>query len=543
MEPQYKKRSAFSGKIGFVLSAAGASVGLGNIWRFPYLAAKYGGGIFLLIYILLAFTFGYTMIVAETALGRMTKKSPVGAFAAFGKKGGLSFGGWINAIIPILIVPYYSVIGGWVIRYLADYVAGHGKELATDGYFSSFISNGASAEICFVIFTIFTLAIIFAGVRNGVERVSKVMMPILVVLSVIIAGYSVTRPGALAGVKYFLVPNVAHFSWMTVVTAMGQMFYSLSIAMGILVTFGSYMKKDVSIEESTENVEIFDTAIAIMAGLMIIPAVFSFSGGDPDTLQAGPALMFITIPKVFESMGLGTVVGILFFTLVLFAAVTSSIALTESAVSTFEDELGWDRHQATVLIGVIMLVLGSLSALGYGPLAGVTVFGMQFLDFFDFLTNSVMMPIAAITTCLLVSRVIGVKKIEEEVTLSKLQQNPGGIVRLRRGFMLRIQKMQISPCSPALPNRRSRKLPRSWWGRTCRSHLWEQQQGRPPRGSGWGPPLWLRPPLWFRPPLWLRPPLWFHPRRKPVRSWRPPQRHFRRPRGTRFPPHGAGPCR
>ena len=188
--------------------------------------------------------------------------------------------------------------------------------------------------------------------------------------------------------------------------------------MGILVTFGSYMKKDVSIEESTENVEIFDTAIAIMAGLMIIPAVFSFSGGDPDTLQAGPALMFITIPKVFESMGLGTVVGILFFTLVLFAAVTSSIALTESAVSTFEDELGWDRHQATVLIGVIMLVLGSLSALGYGPLAGVTVFGMQFLDFFDFLTNSVMMPIAAITTCLLVSRVIGVKKIEEEVTLS-----------------------------------------------------------------------------------------------------------------------------
>ena len=190
------------------------------------------------------------------------------------------------------------------------------------------------------------------------------------------------------------------------------------IAMGILVTFGSYMKKDVSIEESTENVEIFDTAIAIMAGLMIIPAVFSFSGGDPDTLQAGPALMFITIPKVFDSMGLGTVVGILFFTLVLFAAVTSSIALTESAVSTFEDELGWDRHQATVLIGVIMLVLGSLSALGYGPLAGVTVFGMQFLDFFDFLTNSVMMPIAAIAICLLVSRVIGVKKIEEEVTLS-----------------------------------------------------------------------------------------------------------------------------
>ena len=410
-----EKRSTFSGKIGFVLSAAGASVGLGNIWRFPYLAAKYGGGIFLLIYIILALTFGYTMIVAETALGRMTKKSPVGAFASFGKSGWLSAGGWINAIIPVLIVPYYSVIGGWVIKYLAEYVLGHGARLAEDGYFSTFIADGASTELCFIVFSLCTLAVIYAGVRNGVERVSKLMMPVLVVLSVIIAAYSVTRPGALAGVKYFLVPNPENFSWMTVVAAMGQMFYSLSIAMGILVTFGSYMKKDISIEGSTKNVEIFDTAIAIMAGLMIIPAVFAFSGGDPDTLQAGPALMFITIPKVFASMGLGTFVGILFFLLVLCAAVTSSIALTESAVSTFQDELGWGRRKATVIVGVIMLALGTLSSLGYGVLGGVKLIGMQFLDFFDFLTNSVMMPIAAIATCLLVSRVIGVKKIEEEV--------------------------------------------------------------------------------------------------------------------------------
>ena len=416
METQKNKRSTFSGKIGFVLSAAGASVGLGNIWRFPYLAAKYGGGIFLFIYILLALTFGYTMIVAESALGRMTRKSPVGAFKAFGKKAGwLSFGGWINAIIPVLIVPYYSVIGGWVIKYLIEYVKGNGTKLAADGYFSEFISNGASTEICFVIFCLFTLSIIYAGVRNGIERVSKFMMPILVVLSVIIAIYSVTRPGAMAGVKYFLVPNLKNFSWMTVVAAMGQMFYSLSIAMGILITFGSYMKKDSSIEDSTRNVEVFDTAIAIMAGLMIIPAVFAFSGGNPDTLQAGPALMFITIPKVFENMGFGTLIGIVFFLLVLFAALTSSIALTESAVSTFEDEIGWSRKKSTVLVGVIMIALGSLSSLGYGPLAFVKIIGMQFLDFFDFLTNSVMMPVAALMTCLLVARVVGIKRIEEEV--------------------------------------------------------------------------------------------------------------------------------
>ena len=412
----HHERSTFSGKLGFVLSAAGASVGLGNIWRFPYLAAKYGGGIFLLIYIILALTFGYSMIIAETALGRMTRKSPVGAFGKFGKSKWLSFGGWINAVIPILIVPYYSVIGGWVIKYLIEYVKGNSQKLAEDGYFSAFISDGTSTEICFLVFALLTLAIIFAGVRNGVERVSKFMMPILVFLSVLIAIYSVTRPGALAGVKYFLVPNPANFSWMTVVAAMGQMFYSLSIAMGILVTFGSYMKRDVSIEGSTTNVEIFDTAIAIMAGLMIIPAVFAFSGGNPETLQAGPSLMFITIPKVFDSMGLGTGVGILFFVLVLFAAITSSIALTESAVSTFEDELGWERRKATVIVGIVMLLLGSLSTLGYGPLANVKIIGMQILDFFDFLTNSVMMPIAAIATCLLVSRVMGVQRIEEEVT-------------------------------------------------------------------------------------------------------------------------------
>ena len=410
-------RGSFSGRIGYVLAVAGSAVGLGNIWRFPYLAAKYGGGIFLLVYLLLTISFGYVLIMSETALGRMTKKSPVGAFASFGNSFPFKLGGWLNAVIPILIVPYYSTIGGWVIKYLIEYIKGNSQKLAEDGYFSEFISNGTSTEVCFLIFAFLTVAIIYAGVRNGVERVSKFMMPVLVFLSVLITVYSVTRPGALAGVKYFLVPNIENFSWMTVVAAMGQMFYSLSIAMGILVTFGSYMKKDVSIEGSTKNVEVFDTAIAIMAGLMIIPAVFAFSGGDPDTLQAGPALMFITIPKVFASMGLGTPIGILFFVLVLCAALTSSIALTESAVSTFQDELRWHRKKATVIVGVIMILLGTLSSLGYGPLGFVKIIGMQFLDFFDFLTNSVMMPIAAIAICLLVSRVIGVQKIEEEVTL------------------------------------------------------------------------------------------------------------------------------
>ena len=426
-------RGSFSGRIGYVLAVAGSAVGLGNIWRFPYLAAKYGGGIFLLIYILLTASFGYVLIMSETALGRMTRKSPVGAFEHFGKTKSFKIGGWLNAVIPMLIVPYYSTIGGWVIKYLVEYFKGNVQAVAEDGYFGNFISDSWQAELWFLVFAALVFIIILGGVQNGVERMSKIMMPVLVVLAVVVTIYSVTRPGAVEGVKYFLIPNVKNFSWMTVVAAMGQMFYSLSIAMGILVTFGSYMKKDTSIEDSTRNVEVFDTAIAIMAGLMIIPAVFAFSGGDPDTLQAGPALMFITIPKVFASMGFGTVAGILFFVLVLFAAITSSIALTESAVSTFEDELHWGRKKAVVLVGVIMLGLGTLSCMGYGPLSWVKLIGMQFLDFFDFLTNSVMMPIAALATCLLISRKVGVEKIEEEVVAE------GGTFRRKKIFNFMIK--------------------------------------------------------------------------------------------------------
>ena len=428
-----KKRSSFSGKLGFVLSAAGASVGLGNIWRFPYLCAQYGGGMFLLVYIILALTFGYTMIMAETAIGRATKKSPVGAFEALGHNKIMDLGGWLNAIIPILIVPYYSVIGGWVCKYLFEYIVSTPDKIAADEFFVNFISNGVDSEIWFIVFAILVLGIIFMGVRNGIERVSKFMMPILVVLAIIICVYSVTRPGALEGVEYLFVPHIKHFSLMTVVTAMGQMFYSLSIAMGILITFGSYVKKDVSIDSSTRQVEFFDTAIAILASLMIIPAVFAFSGGDPENLKAGPSLMFITMPKIFASMGFGHVIGILFFALVLFAALTSAIALTESAVSTFSDEFKWSRRRGTVIMGVIMVILGTLSSLGNGPLSGIKIIGMDFLSFFDFITNNIMMPIAAFATCFLITKFAGIDRIVEEV------EQDGHPFRRKKTFTFMIQ--------------------------------------------------------------------------------------------------------
>ena len=412
---EQNQRGSFTGKLGFVLSAAGASVGLGNIWRFPYLAAKYGGGAFLLVYIILALTFGYTMIIAETAIGRSTQKSPVSAFSFYSKSPLAKTGGWLNAIVPMLICPYYSVIGGWVCKYLYAFLTTDMDTITSDTFFTDFITNGGSAELWFCVFLALTLAIIYMGVENGIERVSKIMMPILLVLAVVISVYTITRPGAMDGVAYLLIPHPENFSWMTVVSAMGQMFYSLSIAMGILITFGSYMKKEVSIEDSTHQVEFFDTAIAILAGMMIIPAVFAFSGGDPEHLKAGPSLMFVTMPKIFASMGFGRFIGILFFTLVLFAALTSSIALTESAVSTLADEFKWSRVKCTTIMAAIMLFLGTLSCLGYGPLAFFTIIGMPFLDFFDFLTNSVMMPIAALAICLLVTRCMGLERLEQEV--------------------------------------------------------------------------------------------------------------------------------
>lgn len=413
-----KEQTGFSSRLGYILAVAGSAVGLGNIWRFPYLAAKYGGGIFLLVYLVLVMTFGYALIISESTLGRMTGKGPVGAFTAFGKSKWLCAGGWINAIVPMIIVPYYCVIGGWVAKYLFEYLKGGSTMLADSAYFNSFISDSASVELWFVLFVLAVFFIITAGVRQGVEKVSKITMPILVVLALAVAAYSVTRPGALEGVKYFLIPNFDNFSLMTIVAAMGQMFYSLSLAMGILITYGSYTKKEMDIEKSTKQIELFDSGIAILAGLMIIPAVFAFSGGDASALNAGPALMFITIPKVFESMGFGNFIGFVFFVMVLFAALTSAISLMETSVATLSEQTGKSRRICSVIVLAEMLAVGTACAFGFGIWSSVQPMGMSILDFLDFMSNSVLMPIAALCTCILILRVVTIKRIAAEVKIS-----------------------------------------------------------------------------------------------------------------------------
>ena len=295
---------------------------------------------------------------------------------------------------------------------MVEYIKGNTFAVANDAYFTQFITNGGSVEFYFKIFALITTLIVLFGVKRGIERVSKITMPLLLILAVIVTIYSVTRAGALEGVKYFLIPDFSKLTIMTVVAATGQLFYSLSIAMGILYTYGSYLDKDIDIEEATIQIELFDTGVAILAGLMIIPAVYAFSsGGASSTLNAGPSLMFITIPKVFASMGLGSIVGFVFFLLVFVAAITSSISLAETNASTFEDQFGWNRKKSTIVVTIIIILLGSTSALGFSTLDFITIIGMNFLDFFDFITNSILMPIAALATLILILRVVGLDKI------------------------------------------------------------------------------------------------------------------------------------
>lgn len=357
-----QQRSNFSSKIGFVLAAAGSAVGLGNIWRFPYLAAKYGGGTFLLVYLILAVTFGFTLMTAEIAIGRKTGLSAIEAFKKLDKRFG--FLGILASAVPILIFPYYSVIGGWVIKYFFTFITGGVEAAAGDTYFTDFIASPMEPIGWFALFIILTAVIVLLGVQKGIENVSKFMMPVLVLLTVIIAGYGLTVDGAMEGVVYYLKPNMEDFSAKTILAAMGQMFYSMSLAMGIMVTYGSYMKKDNNLEASVRQIEIFDTAIAFLAGLMVIPAVFAFSGKE--NLSAGPGLMFMTLPKVFNSMPMGGIIGTIFFVLVFFAALTSSISLMETIVSIIRDKTGWNRRPTCILVTVGALIMGIPSSLGFG---------------------------------------------------------------------------------------------------------------------------------------------------------------------------------
>ena len=393
------ERSGFSSRLGFVLATAGSAVGLGNIWRFPYLAAKYGGGTFLLTYLILTLTFGFSLMITEVALGRKAGTSAIRAFGHFSKKH--TFIGYLTTIIPFIIFPYYCVIGGWVTKYALVSLQGGIHNAASDTFFTGFISKSAEPMICVLVFLIATTVVVAGGVKGGVERVSTIMMPVLIVLLIGVSLFCITRPGAMAGVAYYLKPSLKGFGPTTILAALGQLFYSMSLAMGIMITFGSYMPKKADLEKSVTQVEIFDTGVAFLAGLMIVPA-----------------LMFVMLPKVFNSMAFSSVIAAVFFILVLLAALTSSISLLETLVAVLMDKFHMKRGTACITMFIIALLLAVPSSLGFGAWSNITILGFDFLDFFDFISNSVLMPIAAFLTCLFVGYIIKPKVIVDEVESS-----------------------------------------------------------------------------------------------------------------------------
>ncbi len=423
-----EKRSSFSGSIGFVLAAAGSAVGLGNIWRFPYLAAKDGGGLFLVIYIILALTFGFTLLMTEVSIGRKTKQSCLTAYGKLHKKFG--FLGGLASIVPFIIMPYYCVIGGWVLKYALVFITGQGEVAANDSFFGQFITGYAEPIIYNFVFLLMTAVVIFRGVNKGIEALSKVLMPILLVLIVGISIYSLTLKGSpanggrtgLQGLGKYVIPNLEGTTFRSVMTtvmdAMGQLFYSISVAMGIMVTYGSYFKDKDNLIKSVNQIGIFDTLVAFLAGVMIIPAVYVFNPEDLD--KAGPGLLFQAMPKIFAEMGgVGSVLGAVFFLMVLFAALTSCISIMEAICSGMIDK-GMSRKNSTLTEGIIALVLSTVVCLGYNvfyfeaPLPNGTV--GQILDIMDYTSNNVLMPLLAIGTCILVGWVTKPKTIIDEAT-------------------------------------------------------------------------------------------------------------------------------
>lgn len=425
-----RKRNSFSGSLGFVLAAAGSAVGLGNIWRFPYLAAKDGGGLFLVMYLLLAVTFGFTLLITEVAIGRKTKQSPLTAYGALKKEWKPL--GIFACLVPIIILPYYCVIGGWVLKYFMVFLMGEGAAAAGDNYFSQFISGTAEPIVYMLIFLIIVSFVVFRGVNNGIESTSKVLMPILLVFIVGISVFALTirntdsagltRTG-MDGLKIYIIPDFTGITlskfFAVLMDALGQLFFSLSVAMGIMIAYGSYMKDDAKLIKSINQIEVFDTVVAFLAGVMVIPAVYVFMGRE-GMEASGPSLMFVSFPKVFAAMGgIGRFVGVVFFAMVFFAALTSAISIMEAVVSSFMDGFHMTRMKASATEAVIALIGAVVVCLGYNKLyfefelPNGTI--AQILDIMDYISNNLLMPLVAIGTCILVGWVVKPKVIIDEV--------------------------------------------------------------------------------------------------------------------------------
>ena len=431
------KKSNFSGGIGFVLAAAGSAVGLGNLWRFPTLASKYGGGLFLLVYLVLVLTFGFSLLITDIAIGRKTGKSAIEAYKLVHPKWG--FLGKLTFIVPSVIITYYVVIGGWILKYMVSSITEF-TATASDGYFNNFITSKASPIFWMFIYLAITAFVVYCGVEKGIERFSKIIMPTLFLLIIGICIFifalkdDKTGRTGLEGVLTYIKPNFndlknasGKFDFAKLMNllldAMSQMFFSLSVAMGIMITYGSYVKKDIDLSKSVKQIEIFDTLVAFLAGMMVVPAVYTFNLTQGIS-QGGPGVIFVVLPQVFQKMGFaGRIVAPAFFVMVAFAALTSSVSIMEAIVGSCVETFKSERKRVSIIITLIALAGAVVVCLGYNVLSfGVALptgkTNQNLLDVLDYATNNLLMPVISLLTCILVGWVVKPKWITDEVESS-----------------------------------------------------------------------------------------------------------------------------
>lgn len=411
-----KKRDAWSSKIGFILAASGSAVGLGNLWKFPYSVGSNGGGAFVVLYLLFLTIIGFPLMLAAISLGRKAQLSAVGAYRSINPK--WAFVGKLGVVCGFFILAFYSTVGGWVIFYFIEAIKGSivtTNSEVLEKLFKTMISSPFHSIFYQFLFMILTLLIVLKGISAGIEKASKIMMPALFFIIILIAIRSVTLEGSLKGIEFFLIPDFSKISFQVVMNALGQMFFSLSIGMGVMVTYGSYLKKDDSLLQTSFSIPLIDTFVAMIAGFATLPAVFAY-GFNP---QEGPALMFITLPNVFAHMKFGYFFCLLFFTLVLFAALTSSISMLEVCVSYFVDEKSSSRKKSSLFLSLGIFILGIPASLSMGILKNFHIIGsLTVFDFYDKLTSNLFLTIGGLLLSIFVGYVWGADKAIEEMKLN-----------------------------------------------------------------------------------------------------------------------------
>ncbi|WP_345947240.1 sodium-dependent transporter [Natroniella acetigena] len=405
-----QERENWTSKLGFILAAAGSAVGLGNIWRFPYVVGTNGGAAFLLVYLVAIILIGYPVIIAEMSLGRNSQKNPVGAFKDLAPDTSWWLVGALGVFTGFVILSYYSVVAGWSMAYIVQAANGFTSDMEFANLFAGHITSVGEPLLWHAVFMGITVGIISAGVVKGIQKTVKILMPILFILLLVLVFRSVSLEGAEEGLAFYLAPDFGDLSWQSFNDAIAQAFFTLSLGMGAMITYGSYLSEDENISDSAGYVLGLDTLVAVLSGFAIFPAVFAL-GLSPD---AGPGLTFITLPAVFAEMPLGTFFGFLFFLLLTIAAVTSAISLLEVVVAYIVDEHEWERKKAAQVVGIIIFLVGVPPLLGYSALSDFEFLGMDLLDTYDWFANTIFLPLGGLLTAVFAGHIWGARNTAEE---------------------------------------------------------------------------------------------------------------------------------